>query len=375
MIKKFIKIASIVDMKQFKKGFEILVYETFKEHKITNHPSKEEIENITKLIDENYIIFSNSSSESKNLYEKYYLIKKMLKLIEELYIEKNPSEINKKIIPSIASLDNFFRDMWFIEDDPEYRQRWNNFKLPDVEYRDEPDVFDMPWSEMIKHVRKSNTKIQKLGFMIEENHSLINTKKILSKINNKDKKMIKFASHILPLNELFPNKNKPKFVKVAQLNDNPMSQEEAIEKFMPMIESEGDVFEKFTKIEARPAKPGELVETITSDGKETQNTAKEGDFIVKNIGGSGEEYILSGDKLAKRYKQISDNVYQAIGECMGIVYDGPEIQFMASWEEPMILKPGDMIVTPLPNKGEVYRIARKEFESTYRLKENSDNLM
>ena len=374
MIKKFIKIASINDLKQFKKGFEILVYETFREHKITNHPSKEEIESVTKTIDENNEIFSNNSEEPKYRYEKYYLIKKMLKQIEELYTIKNPFEINKKINPSIASIETFFRDMWFLDDDPDYGRRWTDLKLPDIENRDEPDVFDMPWSEMIKHVRKSNTKIQKIGFMINENHSLINTKKILSKIN-KDKKMIKFASHILPINELFPNKNKVKFVKVAQSTDSIMSQQEAVEKFMPMIESEGDIFEKFTQIEARPTNPGELIETITSDGKETQNIAKEGDFVVKNIGGSGEEYILSGDKLAKRYKQISDNVYQAIGECMGIVYEGPEIQFMASWGEPMVLKPGDMVVTPLPNKGEVYRIARKEFESTYRLKENSDNLM
>lgn len=374
MIKKFIKIASINDMNEFKKEFEILVYETFREHKITNHPSKEEIESVTKTIDENNEIFSNNSEEPKYRYEKYYLIKKMLKQIEELYTIKNPFEINKKINPSIASIETFFRDMWFLDDDPDYGRRWTDLKLPDIENRDEPDVFDMPWSEMIKHVRKSNTKIQKIGFMINENHSLINTKKILSKIN-KDKKMIKFASHILPINELFPNKNKVKFVKVAQSTDSIMSQQEAVEKFMPMIESEGDIFEKFTQIEARPTNPGELIETITSDGKETQNIAKEGDFVVKNIGGSGEEYILSGDKLAKRYKQISDNVYQAIGECMGIVYEGPEIQFMASWGEPMVLKPGDMVVTPLPNKGEVYRIARKEFESTYRLKENSDNLM
>jgi hypothetical protein len=32
----------------------------------------------------------------------------------------------------------------------------------------------------------------------------------------------------------------------------------------------------------------------------------------------------------------------------------------------MVLKPGDMIVTPLPQMGEVYRIARQEFESTYK---------
>ncbi|MCK5476675.1 MAG: hypothetical protein KAI55_02035 [Candidatus Aenigmarchaeota archaeon] len=42
--------------------------------------------------------------------------------------------------------------------------------------------------------------------------------------------------------------------------------------------------------------------------------------------------------------------------------------FEASWGENMVAKIGDMIVTP-PNKDEVYRIAIKEFEETYRMKE------
>jgi hypothetical protein len=112
--------------------------------------------------------------------------------------------------------------------------------------------------------------------------------------------------------------------------------------------------------------PGEVVETITADGKETMNTANEGDFVVSNLGGSGEEYILGGDKLAKRYREIGNGIYQATGECRGVTYNGPETSFQASWGQPMVLKPGDMIVTPLPQKGEVYRIARQEFESTYK---------
>ena len=100
--------------------------------------------------------------------------------------------------------------------------------------------------------------------------------------------------------------------------------------------------------------------------KETMNQAQQGDFVVSNLGGSGEEYILSGDKLAKRYKEVGNGIYQATGECRGVEYSGPETSFEASWGQAMVLKPGDMIVTPLPQKGEVYRIARQEFESTYR---------
>jgi hypothetical protein len=66
---------------------------------------------------------------------------------------------------------------------------------------------------------------------------------------------------------------------------------------MPQIMSDGKDYAKFTEIKVRKAKPGELIETFTSDGKETQNTANENDFVVTNLGGSGEEYILPADKL------------------------------------------------------------------------------
>jgi hypothetical protein len=185
----------------------------------------------------------------------------------------------------------------------------------------------------------------------------------------RNKKMIRFAGQIIEVKKLFPKTGKSRFIKVSQMEEevnNVISQEEAIAKFMPEIESNGTDFEKFTQIKARIARPGEMIETITADGKETMNQAQQGDFVVSNLGGSGEEYILSGDKLAKRYKEVGDGIYQATGECRGVVYSGPETSFQASWGQPMVLKPGDMIVTPLPQKGEVYRIARQEFESTYK---------
>ena len=189
----------------------------------------------------------------------------------------------------------------------------------------------------------------------------------------RNKKMIRFAGQIIEVKKLFPKTGKSRFIKVSQMEEevnNVISQEEAIAKFMPEIESNGTDFEKFTQIKARPARQGEMIETITADGKETMNQAQEGDFVVSNLGGSGEEYILSGDKLAKRYKEVGNGIYQATGECRGITYSGPETSFQASWGQPMVLKTGDMIVTPLPQMGEVYRIARQEFESTYRPIEN-----
>lgn len=55
--------------------------------------------------------------------------------------------------------------------------------------------------------------------------------------------------------------------------------------------------------------------------------------------------------------------YKALGSVKGIRYDDEEIEFMAIWGQPMVLKKGDMIVTT--DGSEVYRIAWKEFNQTY----------
>ena len=103
--------------------------------------------------------------------------------------------------------------------------------------------------------------------------------------------MIRFAGHVIEVKKLFPQAENKRFVKVSQMEEevnNVMSQEEAIAKFMPEIESNGTDFEKFTQIKARPARSGEMIETVTADGKETMNQAQQGDFVVSNLGGSGE---------------------------------------------------------------------------------------
>lgn len=152
-----------------------------------------------------------------------------------------------------------------------------------------------------------------------------------------------------------------------------MTQKEACDHYMPQIEATGRVYEKFTEIEARPATYGEVIVTVTAAGKETTNKADEGDFVVHNMTGAREEYILAGKKLAARYVRLSDLAvagwcrYQATGSCMAFVYHGSDTEFIATWGEPMKLQTGDMIATPLPEKGEVYRIAAKEFGETYRL--------
>lgn len=48
--------------------------------------------------------------------------------------------------------------------------------------------------------------------------------------------MIKFASSVIPVGQVFPKADRKKFVKIAQMEETIMSQEEAISKFMPEID-------------------------------------------------------------------------------------------------------------------------------------------
>ncbi len=62
------------------------------------------------------------------------------------------------------------------------------------------------------------------------------------------------------------------------INENKiMSQKEAQDLYLPQIEENGKEYKKFSQITARPAAQGEVIETITADGKETTNTAKHGE--------------------------------------------------------------------------------------------------
>ena len=147
-----------------------------------------------------------------------------------------------------------------------------------------------------------------------------------------------------------------------------MTQAEAQAKFLPLIQGCGQQYSKKGEVIARLATPGEHIITMTKDGKETENTAKEGDFVVRNSTRAQEEYILTPDKIAKRYTPAGPGPdgwqrYKATGTVRGIQYNGEPTSFMASWGEMMALKPGDMIVTP--DGSEIYRIARQEFEETY----------
>ena len=141
------------------------------------------------------------------------------------------------------------------------------------------------------------------------------------------------------------------------------------------------LYRKFQKVDARPAKEGEVIVTIlkTPEGNEveTKNVAKEGDMVVRARTESREEYIISGKKFGQRYQGPDKNsstdgyyVYNPIGTAYAFKYYGGSFKFDAPWGEEMICHDGDMICSPtLEKTDDIYRIAKKEFIETYTLVE------
>lgn len=151
---------------------------------------------------------------------------------------------------------------------------------------------------------------------------------------------------------------------------------------LPLIEAANRGYRKFQKVHARPACPGEVITSVTDDGEETTNTAGAGDMVVRNLTDAQEEYIVERTKFLRRYSEIRPGdgtwtVYEPKGEVLAIEITGEltaqldvgeEFCIMAPWGSEQLAREGDMFVSPLPALDEVYRIARKEFEETYRLK-------
>ena len=105
------------------------------------------------------------------------------------------------------------------------------------------------------------------------------------------------------------------------------------------------------------------IETHTSDGKETTNTAEIGDLIF--CGPSGEKYVLKPAKVERVYKgEVGGTLTAEQNPRQVSKYTGEEITFKAPWGESMVLKPNDYLVKEQDGSG-YYRIAKKEFEETY----------
>ncbi len=161
----------------------------------------------------------------------------------------------------------------------------------------------------------------------------------------------------------------------------PISQAELMERVLPLIKSANLRFEKHQLVHARPAIPGETIVSIPADGHETTNTAKADEVVVRNLTGAQEEYIVSGPTFAHRYSEIEPvdgewALYTPRGEVMAIEVTreladqlgvGEEFCIIAAWGSEQRARVGDKLVATLPDLSEVYRIAREEFNETYRL--------
>lgn len=156
------------------------------------------------------------------------------------------------------------------------------------------------------------------------------------------------------------------------------TQQDVQSLFIPLLKKRGRIYKKHQKIYARKAKRRERISTYTSDGKETTNTAKPGDYIVKNQTEAKEEYVLSPQKFRDRYQYIRRSKagyseYLPIGKICAMKITKALLEknklkkkfyFEASWGSRMVVKENDYLVCPL-TYNEIYRIAEKEFFETY----------
>jgi hypothetical protein len=139
---------------------------------------------------------------------------------------------------------------------------------------------------------------------------------------------------------------------------------------------EAPVYRKQGQVNAKIAEGGEVVITKLADGtNETKNTANPGDAIITNPG--GEQYIIGGEKFAKRYepKEGEEGVFIAKGYCKAI--DNPwekPITMMASWGEMQNGQANCKIADTYDSVdkttgGEPYIIGLSEFNLTYKIVE------
>lgn len=160
----------------------------------------------------------------------------------------------------------------------------------------------------------------------------------------------------------------------------PVPQSLVCRLLMSVLQEQGKRYQKFLQILARPALAGEVVGSITSSGVETENTARKGDFVVRNLTEAMEIYIVSAIKFSERYTLIDENEdgwkrYKPRGEILVLEINIEILHLLertspffieAPWGEPQRAELNDFLVTP-PNFSEIYRISRLEFFQTYKL--------
>jgi len=132
------------------------------------------------------------------------------------------------------------------------------------------------------------------------------------------------------------------------------------------------LYRKFGLVRARPAKAGEKLETVTASGLvETERTADEGDWVVKNP--TGEIFVIPGSTfLSRNEKTDEEGVYEAKGFCKAIKNPyGKPIEILASWGEPQNGDENCFIADTCDEeqnmRGEPYIIDGTAFKKTYKV--------
>ena len=136
---------------------------------------------------------------------------------------------------------------------------------------------------------------------------------------------------------------------------------------------------KSRPVDARPARPGEVVVTrIAGEGVETRSKpAAAGDWVVRNRcpATGNEEYLVRAETFARRYEGL-------LSDADGAGWHefrprGPEMRFFtlseaegafsftAPWGEGMRAGPGDAIVQDPRKPSDTYRVAAAAFACTY----------
>lgn len=143
---------------------------------------------------------------------------------------------------------------------------------------------------------------------------------------------------------------------------------------------------KTRPVDARPAKPGEVVVTvILGEGQETRSKpAEAGDWVVRNRcpETGNEQYLVKADRFAKRYgepqsapdsegwrqfmPQVDPVRYFLVSQATG------GFSFLAPWGETMVARPGDAIVQDMNNETDIYRVAAGAFACTYEVLEPAE---
>jgi hypothetical protein len=170
------------------------------------------------------------------------------------------------------------------------------------------------------------------------------------------------------------------------------SQQEVVDIMGPILLMQGSTYRKSKRAFLRQATSGEKVTTLFNGKVETQNVAKEGDWIVRADTSTKELYILQHDTVVANYVtetplDISGHLdaqeleaqgykaYASVRQILAIRVDEeilqyfPMGQFVASWGESMAVELDDYLCCGEPSHDgkvqEVYRVQSQAFSETY----------